>query len=131
MLVVDAGWLFEVLTGTPRAEHLREVLLADEDHLAPHLIDAEVFGAIRQQHELGRLDTTAARQAVEDLREWPGQRIGHRHLLDRAWELRATVRGADALYVALAEAMDAPLVTTDHRLARAPGPPCEIVTPPA
>ncbi|MGH9279506.1 MAG: hypothetical protein ACRD12_15565, partial [Acidimicrobiales bacterium] len=42
-----------------------------------------------RDHQLGRLDDTAAAQAVEDLREWPGQRFGHQPLLDRVWSLRA------------------------------------------
>jgi predicted nucleic acid-binding protein len=130
MLVVDASVLFEVVTGTSRAETLRQQLVADDDQVAPHLIDAEVFGVIRTHHARGWLDTTAADQAVEDLRDWPGERMSHRPLLGRAWELRSSVRGYDALYVALAEAMDAALLTTDARLARAPGPRCPIVVPP-
>ena len=65
-------------------------------------------------------------QAVQDLADWPGERYGHRHLLDRAWQLRATVRGWDAMYVALAEALDAVLITTDRRLGAAIGPTCRI-----
>lgn len=61
-----------------------------------------------------------------DLEAWPGERFGHRLLLARAWELRDTVRGWDAMYVALAEALDAILVTTDRRLASASGPTCAI-----
>lgn len=126
MLVVDASALFEVVADTPSAEGVRRRLAADPDHAAPHVIDIEVFGIIRREHLLGRLDPTAAAQAVADLREWPGQRYGHRALLDRAWELRATVRGWDAAYVALAEALDATLLTTDSRLATASGPACAI-----
>ena len=59
-------------------------------------------------------------------RRGPGERFGHRLLLARAWELRDTVRGWDAMYVALAEVMDAVLVTTDRRLAAAVGPTCRI-----
>jgi predicted nucleic acid-binding protein len=127
MLVVDAGCLFEVVAGTSRAEEIARHLAADDDQFAPHLIDVEVFGVIREQHELGRLDDTAARLAVEDLRDWPGERVGHRPLLDRAWELRNSVRGSDAMYVALAEAMGAALLTTDHRLGGAHGPTCRIL----
>jgi predicted nucleic acid-binding protein len=126
MLVVDAGCLFEVVASTPFADDVRAVLRADEEQAAPHLLDSEVFGIIRKHHELGRLDDTAASQAVVDLRDWPGERFGHRSLLHRAWELRATVRGSDALYVALAEALDATLLTSDGRLARAPGTRCRF-----
>jgi predicted nucleic acid-binding protein len=126
MLVVDASCLFEVLTGAAGAEAIRRRLAADGDHAAPHLVDVEVFGVLRREHLRGRLDRTEAAQAVEDLEAWPGERFGHRILLARAWELRDTVRGWDAMYVALAEALDATLVTTDRRLASAIGPRCAI-----
>ncbi len=126
MIVVDASVLFEVVADTPGAEPIRERLAADPDHAAPHLIDVEVFGVIRREWLRGALDSTAAGQAVADLRDWPGERYGHRQLLERAWELRDTVRGWDAVYVALAEALDVPLLTTDRRLAAAPGPACTI-----
>jgi predicted nucleic acid-binding protein len=126
VLVVDASCLFEVVTGAARAEPIRQRLALDEDHAAPHVIDVEVFSVIRREHRLGRLDRTAADQAVQDLEAWPGERFGHRLLLARAWELRDTVRGWDAMYVALAEALDTVLLTTDVRLAGAPGPTCQI-----
>ncbi|HVC40330.1 MAG TPA: type II toxin-antitoxin system VapC family toxin [Candidatus Dormibacteraeota bacterium] len=128
MLVVDASCLCEVVIGGPGAEAVRERLRADTDHAAPHIVDAEVFGVIRREHLRGHLDRTEASQAVEDLEAWPGERFGHRRLLARAWELRATVRGWDAMYVALAEALGAVLLTTDGRLARALGPYCPIET---
>ena len=126
MLVVDASCIYEVIADTPGAEAIRQRLLADEDHAAPHLVDAEVLGVIRRQHLLGVLDGTAATQAVDDLGAWPGERYGHRPLLQRAWELRASVRSWDALYVALAEALGATLLTTDARLGAASGPRCPI-----
>jgi len=126
MLVVDASCLYEVLADTPRAEPVRRKLSQDTDHVAPHLIDAEVLGIIRRHALSGLLDPTAARQAMEDLRDWPGERFSHRPLLERAWELRANVRTWDALYVALAEAFEATLLTLDERLVAAPGPRCII-----
>jgi len=126
MLVVDASCLCEVFIGGPGAEAIRQRLAADGDHAAPHIVDVEVFGVIRREHLRGRLDRTEAAQAVEDLQTWPGERFGHRLLLSRAWQLRDTVRGWDAMYVALAEALDAVLVTTDGRLAAASGPTCRI-----
>ena len=126
MLVVDASCLCEVLIGGPGAEAIRQRLAADGDHAAPHIVDVEVFGVIRREHLRGRLDRTEAAQAVEDLQTWPGERFGHRLLLSRAWQLRDTVRGWDAMYVALAEALDAVLLTTDDRLAAASGPTCRI-----
>jgi predicted nucleic acid-binding protein len=126
MLVVDASCLYEVVADTAQAEQVRERLQAELDLVAPHIIDAEVLGIIRRDRLLGRLDETAARQAVEDLRDWPAERFGHRLLLARAWQLRDRVRSWDALYVALAEALEAPLITLDERLARVPGLDCRI-----
>jgi len=128
MLVVDASCLCDVLIGAPDAAAIAARLAADSDHAAPHVVDVEVFGVIRREHMLGRLDRTEATQAVDDLEAWPGERFGHRLLLARAWELRHTVRGWDAMYVALAEALDAVLLTTDRRLAAATGPTCRIET---
>ena len=126
MLVVDASCLVETLVGGPGSESIGARLAGDPDHAAPHVIDVEVFGVIRREYVLERLDRTGASQAIEDLEAWPGERVSHRPLLARAWELRDTVRGWDAMYVALAEALGAVLVTRDGRLARAAGPTCPI-----
>lgn len=126
VIVVDASCLFEVVADTDRAETIRARLAADPDQAAPHVIDIEVFSLIRRERLAARLDDTAAALAVADLRSWPGERYGHRGLLERAWELRDTIRGWDAAYVALAEALDATLVTLDVRLADASGPQCPI-----
>lgn len=126
MLVVDAACLCEVLLGGPGAEAIRRRLAIEEDHAAPHLVDVEVFGVVRREFLHGRLDRTEAAQAIEDLEAWPGERFGHRPLLFRASQLRDTMRCGDAMYVALAEALDAVLLTTDLRLAGATGPTCRI-----
>lgn len=126
MLIVDASCLYEAVADAAQAEQVREQLALDADHGAPHLIDAEVLGVVRRDHMLGRLDATSARQAVEDLRDWPGERFGHRSLLERAWELRKNVRSWDALYVALAEALDATLLTLDERLGHVEGLGCRV-----
>jgi len=129
MLIVDASALVEVLLRRPRAAAVRKWLAEDPDQAAPHIIDVEAFGVIRREHQRGLLDATAAQQAVTSIEDWSGERFGHRPLLARAWELRDSVRGWDAMYVALAEALDAVLVTCDRRLAAAHGPRCEIVVP--
>jgi len=126
VLVVDASCLYEVVADGTVAERVRRRLAADPDHAAPHVVDVEVVSIIRRDHRLGRLDGTAADQAVDDLRDWPGERFGHQPLLGRLWELRAHVRAWDAAYVALAEALSATLLTLDGRLATAPGPRCRI-----
>lgn len=126
MLIVDASCLYEVLADTERSERVRGRLASDADQAAPHVVDVEVLSIVRRDRMLGRLDATAARQAIEDLRDWPGERFGHGGLLERAWELRENVRAWDAVYVALAEALDATLLTLDARLGRAPGLACPV-----
>ncbi len=126
MLVVDASCLYEVVASTPAAEQVRLRLGADGDLAAPHAVDVEVLGVIRRELMRGRLDATAASQAVEDLAEWAGERFGHRALLERAWELRFNVRGWDAMYIALAEALDVTLLTMDGRLGRVGGLRCAV-----
>ena len=126
MLVVDASCLFEVVADTPRAASIAERLARERVHVAPEVVDVEVLGVIRAQYLAGRLDSTAAAQAVADLEGWPAERFSHRWMLPRVWELRDSIRGWDAFYVTLAEALGATLVTLDARLARAHGPTCEI-----
>ncbi len=126
MLVVDASSVYEVVADTERGDDVRARLLEDPDHAAPSVVDVEVLSVIRRDHLLGRLDSTAAAQAVDDLRDWPAERFGHQPLLRGAWELRGSLRTWDAFYVALAEVMQATLVTSDSRLARAPGPRCAV-----
>lgn len=126
MLVVDASCLFEVVADSPRAAEIASRLAAEPDQAAPEIIDVEVLGVIRAQYMRGGLDRTAAGQAVTDLRDWPGERYSHRWMLDRVWQLRDSVRGWDAFYITLAEALDGTLVTLDGRLASAHGPKCRI-----
>lgn len=126
MLVVDASCLYEVVADTARAGEIRARMAADPEHVAPSVVDVEVVSVIRRDHLLGRLDSTAAAQAVADLRDWPGERFSHQPLLDRVWELRDSIRAWDGFYVALAEVLQATLVTSDARLASAPGPRCRI-----
>jgi predicted nucleic acid-binding protein len=94
MLIVDASSLYEVVADTARADAVRARLALDPDHGAPSVVDVEVVSIIRRDHLAGALDATAAAQAVEDLRDWPGERYAHRPLLDRVWELRQSVRDA-------------------------------------
>jgi hypothetical protein len=76
MLVVEASCLYEVVTGTPGSDRIREYLIGDTDHVAPHIIDVEVMSVIRRNWLAGHLDDTAADQTIEDLTDWPGANIG-------------------------------------------------------
>ena len=69
----------------------------------------------------GELDPASAASALEDLRSLDLERHTHEPLLDRVWALRQNLTAYDAVYVALAEALDTTLLTCDGRLARAPG----------
>jgi predicted nucleic acid-binding protein len=117
--VVDASAAVEYLLKTILGEALAPLL--DEAALAaPELLDAEVLAVLRREVSTGRLKATRAQQALDDLRDWDLERIGHRELLNDAWALRTRVTAYDALYVAAARQRGATLVTADGPLARAP-----------
>lgn len=122
MIVVDASALLEVLLRTPAAPQVEERLFASRETLhAPHLIDLEVAQVLRRYVQGGQMSAVRARQALDDLGALRLTRWPHDALLPRVWALRANLTAYDAAYVALAEALGAPLVTRDRRLATAPG----------
>lgn len=94
---------------------------------APHLLDVEVTQVLRWLERAGTLATSRAEEARDDLHALRLVLHDHRPLLDRVWHLRHNLSAYDGLYVALAEALEAPLVTTDGRLAEAPGHGAEVV----
>lgn len=126
MIVIDASAAILGLLNDGEARSLlREGAIA-----CPHLADSEVAQALRAQVLRGDVEADDARRAIE---AWGGlgiERIGVRGLLARVWELRDNVSAYAATYVAVAEALEAPLVTADGRLARAPGPRCTITVVP-
>ena len=93
---------------------------------APYLVDAEVGHALRSTVRSGEISAKKAHAVLTDLMEMRLQRVSHHLLAERAWELRANLSFYDGLYVALAEALEAPLLTLDARLARAPGVKAEV-----
>ena len=122
MIVVDASALLEALLQTPAAESVERWLFDARETLhAPHLLDAEVAQVIRRYAAAGEIGQERGRAALADLADFPLRRYPHRFLLPRVWELRSNLTAYDAMYVALAEALDAPLLTRDRRLATAPG----------
>jgi predicted nucleic acid-binding protein len=127
MPVIDASVLMEYLGDAEGAEVARRRLVADRARLwAPHLVDAEVGHALRRGVRRGEIAADAARDALDDLIVMPLRRVRHRQLIPRAWELRENVSFYDALYVALAELLEEPLITFDRRLSRAEGVRAEI-----
>lgn len=122
MIVLDASALVELLLGTDSGRSIAE-RIADPGlglHV-PHLADVEVAQALRRFVRNGELDVTSGRSALQDLRALDLERHPHEPLLDRVWALRDRLTAYDAVYVALAEALDTMLLTCDARLARAPG----------
>jgi predicted nucleic acid-binding protein len=119
MIVVDASALTEWLLQTDLGLEIERRLLKDEDLHAPHLLDVEVLTALRRLVRAGDVTAERADEAIEDLGLLRLVRHGHTDLLGRAWQLRDNVTAYDAVYVALAEALDASLVTCDRPLAAA------------
>lgn len=97
------------------------------DLAAPHLLFVEVLSTIRRLELGGQLRSEVATLVATDALSLPV--VPYPLLAERIWELRHTVTVQDACYVAVAEAIDAPLATLDQRLAAAPGPRCDFLTP--
>jgi len=122
VIVVDASALVEVLLRTEAAAAVWEHLFGAEQTLhAPHLIDIEVAQVLRRYAASGRVEPGRCRDALDDMFDFPLDRYPHDLLLTRVWELRHNLTAYDAVYVALAEALDAPLLTRDRRIATAAG----------
>jgi predicted nucleic acid-binding protein len=122
MIVLDASAVVDLLIKpTAETSGLRARIRAASTVYAPHLMDAEVTNAIRKHILHGRIDQLSARRALRRLavmrvKLWP-----HRPFLGRALALRDQLTAYDAIYVAMAEATGATLVTRDARLARVTG----------
>ena len=124
MIVLDASAATTVLLnlGTSSSAAIRERMGRSDASLhVPHLFDVEVLHALRRHTLRGALSIARSYQATEALRSLRAVRYPHAALLPRIWALREDLTAYDAAYVALAETLDAPLVTTDGRLARASG----------
>jgi predicted nucleic acid-binding protein len=126
-LVIDASAMVHALTTTtPQASTIRDRIQLSVCH-APHLIDAEVGDVLRRQERAGELTTDDALTALLSMRHFIDNRYpATGPLAEAAWRLRGAITFHDALYVALASTLGATLVTSDARLSRAPGLPCEV-----
>ena len=126
MIVLDASAAVRALLHDGEARRY----LSTETLAAPHLIDSEVLQALRRLVARGSMASADADAAV---RQWSRLGLSRRSvhgLTSRIWALRHNLSAYDASYVALAEALDCPLLTADTRLAGAPGPDCTITSVP-
>jgi predicted nucleic acid-binding protein len=118
VIVVDASIVLEVLLNTPAGARIAGRLFAPGETLhAPHLLDLEVTQVLRRYAASGEMPAGRGIEALDDLADLPLVRYPHDLLLPRIWELRHTLTAYDGAYVALAEALAAPLVTRDAALA--------------
>jgi predicted nucleic acid-binding protein len=119
MIVLDASVVVELLTNGALADSIRSDLSGrDDSFIVPHLIDVEVMSAIRRLAASQRIGTHRSNQFLAGLVALPAERYSHTPLIGRIWELRHNFTAYDAAYIALAEAMDAVLYTSDEKLCK-------------
>jgi predicted nucleic acid-binding protein len=122
LLVVDASVMVNlVLDMPPYAASIAERLRDQPTLVAPHLLDAEVASVLRSRVLEGQIPSAGALSALSEFFALSIERYPHTPLLWRAFELRDNATVYDALYLALAEALGATLLTSDRALARVPG----------
>lgn len=114
--------MLEFLLQTPLGARVEARLFNEgEEFHSPHLLDVEVTQGLRRLVRFGEISATRAAEAIDDLSDLDLHRHAHLTLLTRAWQLRENVTAYDAMYVALAEALDATMITCDSPLANTPG----------
>ncbi len=128
-IVVDASTVVAALIDSGPDGQWAEEQLRSAPIVAPDLLPVEVAQVLRRAESIDTVGPDSAALAFDALRRLPIELSPFEPLADRVWELRSNLTIYDAFYVALAEALDAPLATLDRRLSRAPGPVCRFVTP--
>ena len=129
MVVVDATVVVAALVDTGPDGRWAEGVLSSGPLAAPHLMPAEVANILRRLAAAGEIADAAASAACDDLMDLRVELFPWLPFARRAWSLRRNVTAYDGWYVALAEELDAPLVTLDLRLARSTGPTCRFRVP--
>lgn len=132
MIVLDASALVELLLSTAAGKIIADRIENPGVALhTPHVADLEVTQVLRRRVREREIEGAEAAAAIATLQALAMQRHAHEPLLDRIWALRFNLSAYDASYVALAESLEALLLTCDERLARAPGPRTRIEFVPA
>jgi predicted nucleic acid-binding protein len=126
VIVLDASAVIEWLLRSPSGANIERRIAPPESLHAPHLLDLEVAQVLRRFVREKTITPERAQEAFEDLGDLRLTRYPHNLLLPRVWELRATMTAYDAVYVALAELLDAPLLSCDRKIASAPGHHAEV-----
>ncbi len=126
-LVVDASMVVAALVDSGTDGRWAEALLASDSLAAPHLLTAEASNILRRSALAGAISPEQASLAHADLLDLRVELFPYAPFASRIWELRENVTCYDAWYVAIAEALNAPLATLDTRLAKAPGPHCRFL----
>jgi predicted nucleic acid-binding protein len=122
VIVLDASAAIEWLLQSPAGIKIdRRIFSTSESLHAPHLLDVEVAQVLRRYVREKAITAERGEEALQDLGDFPLSRYPHDFLIPRVWELRATLTAYDAVYVALAELLDAPLLTCDAKIASASG----------
>jgi predicted nucleic acid-binding protein len=122
VIVIDSSAIIEVLLRTESASLIEDRIFSQGETLhAPHLLDLEVAQVLRRYYASGDVDSERGQEAISDLADFPITRYPHDLFLPRIWQLRHNMTAYDAVYVALAELLPAPLITRDARLASTPG----------
>jgi predicted nucleic acid-binding protein len=120
VIVLDASAVVELVLATAVGQTVaRRIADPGLGLHAPHLLDVEVTQVVRRYLLAGQLTEERGRLAIESLSALDVERHEHHDLLPRIWDLRFNLTAYDAAYVALAELLDAPLLTRDSRLATA------------
>lgn len=122
MLILDASSALDLLLTLGAHERIRERIERPGETIhAPHVIDLEIVQGLRRLTRSRRVDPERSAAALEDFCDLRLERYAAIPFVERIWQLRDNVSAFDAAYIALAEALDAPLITADAALARAPG----------
>jgi predicted nucleic acid-binding protein len=122
VIILDASAAIEWLLRTQTGIKIDKRIFSPQVPLhALHLLDVDVAQVLRRYVRDKTITAQRGQESLEDLGDLPLNRYPHDFLIPRVWELRATLTAYDAIYVALAELLDAPLLTCDGRIASARG----------